>query len=89
VDRTTDLSAIGESGLAPSGVQACDNCGEPGVLNADRHCPVCAKLAHEVDDYGTAVALDLLRTAVIAARTYATRHQIADTVDQALDDYDA
>jgi hypothetical protein len=89
VDRTTDLFAIGESGPAPSGVQVCDNCGEPGELNAERHCPVCAKVAHEADDYGTAVALDLLRTAVIGARTYATRHQIAETVDRALDDYDA
>ena len=36
VNRTTGL----RTGL-------CDNCGEAGVLDADRHCVRCAELAHE------------------------------------------
>ena len=61
---------------------------EPGVLNADRHCPRCAELAHEADAYGTAVALDLLRTTVMGARAYATRREIEQLVEDALREYD-
>jgi hypothetical protein len=85
VDRTT---AIGGRLHGPARVQACDNCGEPGVLDTDRHCPRCAKLAQEADAYGTAVALDLLRTAVMSARAYATRDEIAQAIDDALDEYE-
>ena len=76
------------TGLRPGTSQLCDNCGEPGVLDADRHCPRCADLAHEVDEYGTAVALDLLRTTILGARAYASRREIERTVARALDDYD-
>ena len=84
MDRTTGLSATG----AGTRVQVCDNCGQPGVLNADRHCPRCATLAHEADAYGTAVALDLLRTTVMGARAYATRQEIEQLVEDALREYD-
>jgi hypothetical protein len=70
-------------------LRPCDNCGRPGVLNEDRHCPWCAQLAHEVNAYGTTVAIDLLRTAVVATRAYATRAQVARAVNQALDEYDS
>jgi hypothetical protein len=68
--------------------QLCDNCGEPGRLDADRHCARCARLAHEADAFGTAVALDLLRTAILGARAYASRRDVERAVQRALDDYD-
>jgi hypothetical protein len=76
------------TGLFTGTSQLCDNCGEPGVLDANRHCARCAELAHEVDEYGTAVALDLLRTTILGARTYASRREIEQAVVRALDDYD-
>jgi hypothetical protein len=80
VDRATGFRA-GTS-------QLCDNCGAPGVLDADRHCARCAELAHEADAYGSAVALDLLRTTILGARAYASRREIERAVERALDDYD-
>ena len=76
------------TGFRPGISQVCDNCGQPSVLDADRHCPRCAEVAHEVDEYGTAVALDLLRTTIVGARAYASRREIEQAVARALDDYD-
>jgi hypothetical protein len=81
VDRTTGFRTR-------TSQQICDNCGEPGVLDDDRHCARCAELAHEADAYGTSVALDLLRTTILGARAYASRRQIEHAVRRALDDYD-
>jgi hypothetical protein len=81
VDQTTGLRT-------DTSQRCCDNCGEPGVLDADRHCTRCAELAHEADAYGTAVALDLLRTTILGARAYASRRQVEQAVERALDDYD-
>jgi hypothetical protein len=77
VDRSTGL----RTGL-------CDNCGELGILDADRHCSRCAALAHEADAYGKSVAIDLLRTTILGARAYASRREIEQAVERALDDYD-
>jgi hypothetical protein len=68
--------------------QLCDNCGEPGVLDANRHCARCATIARETDEYGKSVAIDLLRTTILGARAYASRREIEQAVERALDDYD-
>jgi hypothetical protein len=73
----------------PAATRPCDNCGLPGELNAYGFCPRCAELAQHADSYGTAVALDLLRVAVIAARAYASEREIAQTVTDALEAYES
>lgn len=88
MDRTTGFTATSGSAPAHTGTQVCDNCGQPGALNADRHCPRCADLAREADAYGISVALDMLRTTVLGARAYASRRAIEQLVTDALDEYD-
>lgn len=85
-DRTSKLILVNRTTGLRTGL--CDNCGEAGVLDADRHCVRCAELAHEADAYGTSVALDLLRTSVLGARAYASRREVEQAVKRALDDYD-
>ena len=80
VDRNT--------GLRTGASQLCDNCGEPGILDADRHCARCADIAREADEYGKSVAIDLLRTTILGARAYASRREIEQAVERALNDYD-
>ena len=88
--RTPKLTVVDPTtGLRAGTSQLCDNCGEPGILDADRHCVRCAQLAHEADVFGTAVALDFLRATILGARAYASRREIELTVERALDDYDA
>jgi hypothetical protein len=82
------LTIVDPTGLRVGISQLCDNCGEPGILDADRHCARCAAVAHEADAYGKAVAIDLLRATILGARAYASRREIERAVVRALDDYD-